>query len=93
MVTKKTKEPEAALAGAENVSSQLSACAYLLVMLLQRLEGRQQGVIDELRQAVDRDLSAIPESEPDRPLAERTFQETLRILEIATAQLVTTPAE
>lgn len=93
MVTKKTKRPLADADTANDISSQLSACAYLLVMVLQRMEGAQQGMLDDLRRAIDRDLEAIQEGEPDRPLAERTLQETLRILEIATTQVATTATE
>lgn len=86
LVTKRTKKP-ATTDAAESMNCQLSACAYLLVKLLQRVEGAQAGVIEDLRRLADSDFSCIPEDAPDRPLAEKTLQETRRILDLAHAAL------
>ena len=84
--------PVAALASATAVDepapdlstqSQLSACAYLLVKLLQRVDRTQFGAIDALRREAESDFSAVPMDAPDYALAEQTRKEALRILKLA----------
>jgi len=61
-------------------NAQVAACSYLLVMILQRLDGQQHGFIGELVAGVEADRLAIPAHAHDRKFVEQIFGETLKIL-------------
>ncbi|CAG2132945.1 hypothetical protein [Cupriavidus numazuensis] len=65
----------------------LGACAYLLHMLLQRAEQRQPGLLDELIGGVTADRDAVRAQAAAPAGVEAVFAETLRMLEVASAQL------
>ncbi|MBF6987632.1 MULTISPECIES: hypothetical protein [Cupriavidus] len=66
--------------------SRLDACAYLLHLLLQRAEASQPGFLEDLIRGVAADRAAMPEV-PDREHALPVFDEVLRMLEFANAQM------
>ncbi|WP_371748030.1 hypothetical protein [Cupriavidus sp. AcVe19-6a] len=65
--------------------SRLDACAYLLHLLL-RIEVSQPGFLDDLIDGVAADRAGMPQV-PDRAQALRVFDEVLRMLEFANAQM------
>ncbi|MFJ4292142.1 hypothetical protein ACIP1U_20525 [Cupriavidus sp. NPDC089707] len=66
--------------------SRLDACAYLVHLLLQRVEVNQPGFLDDLIRGVAADRAGMPEV-PDREHALAVFDEVLRMLEFANAQM------
>lgn len=65
----------------------LGACVYLLHMLLQRTEATRPGFIDQMIRGVTADRDALPADAPGRDEALPVFDETLRILTLASEQL------
>jgi len=57
-----------------------SACSYVMLMLLQRLESSQKGLIDEMIAGALADKSAVDESGSMTEPVQNVFSETLRLL-------------
>ncbi|WP_342619773.1 hypothetical protein [Rhodoferax sp. GW822-FHT02A01] len=57
-----------------------SACSYVMLMLLQRLESSQKGFIDEMIAGALADKSAVDESGSMTESIQNVFTETLRLL-------------
>lgn len=66
--------------------SRLNACAYLLHLLLQRVEVSQPGFLDELIRGVAADRAGLSDV-PDREHALPVFDEVLRMLDFANTQM------
>ncbi|CAL63339.1 Hypothetical protein HEAR3232 [Herminiimonas arsenicoxydans] len=56
------------------------ACGYILLMLLQRLEKTQSGLLAEMIAGVEGDRSAIASDAPDKDHISAVFNETLTML-------------
>lgn len=65
---------------AEQRSAQVAACSYLLVMILQRLDKQQKGLIGKLVAGVEADRRAIPTHAHGREFVKQIIDETLTIL-------------
>ncbi|CAG2134137.1 hypothetical protein LMG31506_01311 [Cupriavidus yeoncheonensis] len=65
----------------------LGACAYLIHMLLQRAEQCQPGLLDSLLGGVSADRDAVRAQGAAPAGVDAIFAETLRMLELASAQL------
>jgi hypothetical protein len=57
-----------------------SACSYVMLMLLQRLESSQKGLIDGMIAGALSDRSAVDESGSMTEPVQNVFAETLRLL-------------
>ena len=57
-----------------------SACSYVMLMLLQRLEPTQKGLIDELIAGASADESAVEKSGSMTEPIQKVFSETLKFL-------------
>lgn len=64
-------------------NAKADACAYLLTMLLQRLESKQSGFIEEMIDGVEGDRNSLPDQVEDRPHIESIFDEALTLLKRA----------
>ncbi|HVK93788.1 MAG TPA: hypothetical protein VM571_03575 [Noviherbaspirillum sp.] len=56
------------------------ACGYILLMLLQRLEKVQPGLLSEMIAGVEGDRSALPSDVPNEEHIKAIFNETLTLL-------------
>lgn len=62
------------------MNAKADACGYLLIMLMQRLEKTQPGLLKEMIAGVEGDRSAMPVDVPDSAHIEAVFDETLAML-------------
>lgn len=70
----------------DGVEAKAGACAYILHMLLQRLEDSSPGLVQDLLEGAAADRDAIKLNESMTASLEAVFRETLRLLERVHAQ-------
>ena len=63
-----------------HMNAKVDACSYILIMLLQRLEKLQPGLLNEMIAGVEGDRSAIPSGIANGEHIDAIFEETLRML-------------
>jgi len=63
-----------------NQNAQLGACTYLMHMLLEEMERRQEGFVRTTIARVVQDHAGIPEDAPDKLFVDSVFSEVLNIL-------------
>lgn len=69
---------------AETTETTAAACRYLLVLLLQRLEGAHPGLLGEMQTGAEADRRALPPEHAASEVA-ATLEEALRIMRLAKA--------
>jgi hypothetical protein len=65
------------------MNAKADACGYILIMLMQRLEKTQPGLLAEMIAGVEGDRSAIPSVAPNGEHTQAVFNETLAMLRMA----------
>lgn len=65
----------------------ISACVYILHMLLQRAEQQQPGTLEQMIEGVAADRAGVPAGMPSKDEVDRVFAEALQILSLARDQL------
>ncbi len=71
---------QSVLMNIERVGEEVKACSYVMLMLLQRLESSQKGLIDEMIAGALADESAVDKSGSMTEPVQKVFAETLRLL-------------
>ncbi|CAN5326540.1 hypothetical protein BH11PSE11_BH11PSE11_29110 [soil metagenome] len=65
------------------MNAKANSCGYILIMLMQRLEKMQPGLLAEMIAGVEGDRSAIPSDAPNGEHTQAVFSETLAMLRMA----------